>query len=92
MAKRKRTNNDLQNITEKDRQYNGQQICLSFCVVFCRSLFVLYLLTIELSAGSLQLTTNPTGDACATADTADGGPGKMLVVPDKIKIKNILQY
>ena len=24
MAKRKRTNNDLQNITEKDRQYNGQ--------------------------------------------------------------------
>lgn len=30
-----------------------------------------------MSAGSLQLTTNPTGDACATADTADGGPGKM---------------
>ena len=26
MAKRKRTNNDLQNITQKDRQYNGQQI------------------------------------------------------------------
>ena len=24
MAKRKRTNNDLQNITQKDRQYNGQ--------------------------------------------------------------------
>ena len=25
MAKGKRTNNDLQNITQKDRQYNGQQ-------------------------------------------------------------------
>jgi hypothetical protein len=25
MAKRKRTNNDLQNSTQKDRQYNGQQ-------------------------------------------------------------------
>ena len=25
MAKRKRTNNDLQNITQKDRQYNGQK-------------------------------------------------------------------
>jgi hypothetical protein len=25
MVKRKRTNNDLQNITEKDRQYNGQK-------------------------------------------------------------------
>ena len=25
MAKRKRTNNDLQSITQKDRQYNGQQ-------------------------------------------------------------------
>ena len=24
MVKRKRTNNDLQNITQKDRQYNGQ--------------------------------------------------------------------
>ena len=25
MVKRKRTNNDLQNITQKDRQYNGQR-------------------------------------------------------------------
>ena len=25
LAKRKRTNNDLQNITQKDRQYNGQK-------------------------------------------------------------------
>jgi hypothetical protein len=25
MAKGKRTNNDLQNITQKDRQYNGQK-------------------------------------------------------------------
>jgi cytosine/uracil/thiamine/allantoin permease len=25
MAKRKRTNNDLQNITQKDRQFNGQK-------------------------------------------------------------------
>jgi hypothetical protein len=25
MAKRKSTNNDLQNITQKDRQYNGQK-------------------------------------------------------------------
>jgi 3-keto-L-gulonate-6-phosphate decarboxylase len=25
MAKRKRTNNDLQNITQKNRQYNGQK-------------------------------------------------------------------
>jgi hypothetical protein len=25
MVKRKRTNNDLQNITQKDRQYNGQK-------------------------------------------------------------------
>ena len=25
MAKRKRTNNNLQNITQKDRQYNGQK-------------------------------------------------------------------
>ena len=25
MAKRKRTNNDLQNITQKNRQYNGQE-------------------------------------------------------------------
>ena len=25
MAKRKRTNNDLQNITQKDRQYNSQK-------------------------------------------------------------------
>ena len=25
MAKRKRTNNDLQNITQKDRQYTGQK-------------------------------------------------------------------
>jgi hypothetical protein len=76
MAKRQRTNNDLQNITQKDRQYNGQKkknkqwstkyytegfvdhclffvfwplYCLSFCVIFCRSLFVLFLLTIVLS-------------------------------------------
>ena len=25
MAKRKRTNNDVQNIAQKDRQYNGQK-------------------------------------------------------------------
>ena len=25
MAKRKRTNSDLQNITQKDRKYNGQK-------------------------------------------------------------------
>ena len=25
MAKRKKPNNDLQNITQKDRQYNGQK-------------------------------------------------------------------
>ena len=25
IAKRKRTNNDLQNTTQKDRQYNGQK-------------------------------------------------------------------
>ena len=25
MVKRQRTNNDLQNITQKDRQYNGQR-------------------------------------------------------------------
>ena len=25
MVKRQRTNNDLQNITQKDRQYNGQK-------------------------------------------------------------------
>ena len=25
MGKRQRTNNDLQNITQKDRQYNGQK-------------------------------------------------------------------
>ena len=25
MAKRKRTNNDLQNITQKDRQFNSQK-------------------------------------------------------------------
>ena len=25
MAKRQRTNNDLQNITQKDKQYNGQK-------------------------------------------------------------------
>jgi hypothetical protein len=25
MVKRKRTNNDLQNLTQKDRQYNGQK-------------------------------------------------------------------
>jgi hypothetical protein len=55
MAKRKRTNNDLQNITQKDRQYNGQKkkdkrplYCLS-CVMFCISLFDLFLLAIVLS-------------------------------------------
>jgi hypothetical protein len=35
MVKRKSTNNDLQNITQK-------VYCLSFCVMFCRSLFVLF--------------------------------------------------
>jgi hypothetical protein len=59
MVKRKRTNNDLQNITQKDRQYNGQKTKNNDLqnttqdrqnsVMFCRSLFVLCLLTIVLS-------------------------------------------
>jgi hypothetical protein len=86
MAKRKSTYNNLQNNTQKDRQYNGQKkkciqqstkqytegqttqwpsvycfvdccmyffcrplCCLSFCVLFCRLLYVLFLSAIVLS-------------------------------------------